>query len=241
MLGMVFVLPIGFAMQPVIARLYEGRHMKRLEDVYTVSTKWATVAGVPAMIFLALYASDILTALYGRSYTRGAEVLAILALAQLVNTASGPCGQVVSMVGRSDLVFANSLVALTLNVVLNVLLIPHYGMIGAAIAWAAAIVLVNLMRLYQVWRVLHVHPFHGWPTRVSVALGVFTAAALAAHVGLDQRGPLGDVLMGAVVGTVAYVASSTYSESLRSARPAGCCDRSGRRIRRVWGVLAAGH
>ena len=204
MLGMVFVIPIGTAMQPTIARLYELRDMRALEAVYSSATKWTSVAGAPAMIFLAVYSSQVLTALYGHQYARGATVLEILAVAQIVNAASGPCGQVVSMVGRSDLVFANSLAALALNIVLNVILIPEIGMVGAALAWAAAIILVNILRIYQVWRVLHVHPFHRWPRAVALALGVFAGAAVVASLGLDRWTPLVDVIAGALAASAAY-------------------------------------
>ena len=42
---------------------------------------------------------------------------------------------------------------------LNLILIPRYGMTGAAVAWSASILLNNLLPLVQVWRLIGLHPF----------------------------------------------------------------------------------
>ena len=52
--------------------------------------------------------------------------------------------------GRSSWSLVNGLLAVVVNVGLDVLLIPRYGIIGAAIGWSAAIVLTNLLPLAQV-------------------------------------------------------------------------------------------
>jgi len=108
--------------------------------MYGFATKWSTIAGCPPLLFLALFATPVVTVLYAPSYARGAWPLALLAIGQTVNAATGPCGHVVTMIGRSDLVLKNSVAALVLNLVLNLALIPPYGMIGAGLAWGVSIV-----------------------------------------------------------------------------------------------------
>jgi O-antigen/teichoic acid export membrane protein len=203
--GMIFILPIGIAFQPVITRLYTAGDRARLRQMYSFATKWATLAGVPPLLFLALYATPVITALYEPGYERGAWVLALLALAQTVNAATGPCGHLVTMVGRSDLVFVNSLAALVLNLVLSVALIPPFGLVGAGLAWAVSIVAWNFYRLFQAWQVLRIHPFHGWPARAAVALAVFAFTAGAARLALDGEPALLAIVAGAAVATAAYV------------------------------------
>ena len=48
---------------------------------------------------------------------------------------------------------------LVLNVLLNVLLIPRYGIVGAAAAWAVSLAVVNGLRVLQVWLTMRMLPF----------------------------------------------------------------------------------
>jgi O-antigen/teichoic acid export membrane protein len=205
--GMMFILPIGIAFQPVIARLYAIGDRERLASMYRFATKWSTLAGGPPLLFLAIFATPVILLLYPDPYARGAWAMALLALGQTVNAATGPCGHMVTMVGRSDLVLTNSLAALVINLVLNVALIPPYGMVGAGIAWGVSIVLWNLIRLYQAWSVLHMHPFGPWVPRSGLVLAVFCAAAAAMRLLLEGEPPLVQIVAGAAVATVAGVAA----------------------------------
>jgi O-antigen/teichoic acid export membrane protein len=204
LLGMVFILPIGIALQPVISRLLANGEEERLRMMYAFATKWSTIVGVPPLLFLAIFASPVLRVLYQHSYSRGTWPLILLALAQIVNAMTGPCGHIVTMSGRSDLVFLNSVAALVVNLVLNVVLIPPYGMIGAGAAWAISIVFWNLLRLWQVWHILRIHPFFGWPSRVAVAIAAFAAAALVVKFSLGSVSPPVGVAVAATVTALFY-------------------------------------
>ena len=78
--GMMFILPIGIAFQPVIARLYAIGDRGALASMYRFATKWSTLAGCPPLLFLAIFATPVIALLYPNSYTRGAWPMAILAL-----------------------------------------------------------------------------------------------------------------------------------------------------------------
>ena len=71
--------------------------------------------------------------------------------------------------GRSSWSLINGLLAVVVNVGLDVLLIPRYGITGAAIGWSAAIVVTNLMPLAQLAATVRLHPF-GRGTFISVGV-----------------------------------------------------------------------
>jgi O-antigen/teichoic acid export membrane protein len=83
----------------------------------------------------------------------------VLALAMLVATGCGMVDMLLTMGGRTSWNLGNTLLALTVNVGLNLLLIPPLGILGAALAWAAAILANNLVPLAQIGLVLRLHPF----------------------------------------------------------------------------------
>jgi O-antigen/teichoic acid export membrane protein len=87
------------------------------------------------------------------------EALVILCIAQLFNLGTGNVTIILLMVGKSSWNLINSAVSLTVNVGLNLILIPRLGITGAAIAWAASIVVSNLAAVLEVHYLLRIRPF----------------------------------------------------------------------------------
>ena len=118
------------------------------------------------------------------------------------------------MSGRSVQSLVNNLSALATNLVLNLLLIPRIGLVGAAIAWAAAIVISNALPTFQIEKAVGFRA-----NDRKTALAAFLALTcvgllplLAWLVGL----PPSWRLVSAVVGLVAYaVALFHYRDDLR--------------------------
>ena len=76
----------------------------------------------------------------------------ILIAAQFFNLATGPTGSFLNMTGLERTSFRNGIIGAALVVILSVLLIPHFGTIGAAIASAASTVFRNSAATVAVWR-----------------------------------------------------------------------------------------
>ena len=74
-------------------------------------------------------------------------------------TVCGMVNMLHNMAGRTSWTLANSLVALAVMVVVDLLLLPRLGILGAGIGWAAAIVTNNAVPLTQLWRSMGLHPF----------------------------------------------------------------------------------
>ncbi len=159
---------IGTAVQPRISALSARGEFAALQDLYRVSTSWVMVATWPFYLTF-LVQADWLMRVFGEEYASGAVVLQILSAVMLIATACGAVDAVLLMAGRSTLTMINSWVALILNVGLNIWLLPHIGIVGAAVAWAAAILATNLVPLVQVKVTLGVHPFGLITTLAAVA------------------------------------------------------------------------
>ena len=111
--------------------------------IYAAATGWVVRLSLPAFVALLVFPDELLR-LFGPDFAAGAAVTVILALGQLVNAATGPCGTLLNMSGRVALNMADNLAALVLNVLLNLWLIPAYGIVGAAVAWAVSLAAVNV-------------------------------------------------------------------------------------------------
>ena len=90
--------------------------------------------------------------------------MVILGLTMLLATACGQVDMVLITTGRSSWSLVNGLLALVVNVGLDLLLIPRFGITGAAIGWAAAIIVTNLIPLAQLAISKRLNPFGRGPS-----------------------------------------------------------------------------
>ncbi|GEM_PF-530587 len=207
---------ISMAAQPQFAELFAMGARDRVNMIYRATTAWVILLLWPLYLLILVYGRQFL-AIFGHSYTAGDTVLIILSLSMLLSAACGQVDVVLITAGKSTWSLANGLVAMVLNVGLDVLLIPRYGITGAAIGWAIAITVANLMPLAQLGVIARLHPL-GRGSVVACALSVacFGAIPLATRV-LLGAGPLG-ILAGVVIGTGAMGAGLwRFREPLRLA------------------------
>ncbi len=122
---------------PMIASLYHAREMRRLEDVYRVSTRWGLYLCLPIFLALGFASRDFLTLLFGQKYAGGSQALMILLIGQFFNVGSGAVGYLLIMARRQKEWLAVSAGSVAANILLNWLLVPRWGIVGCA--WAASI------------------------------------------------------------------------------------------------------
>jgi O-antigen/teichoic acid export membrane protein len=170
---------ISMAAQPQFTELFAMGASRRANVVYQATTSWLILLTWPMYLLVMVYGTEFL-AIFGHSYQAGYAVLVILGITQLVAAACGQVDMVLITTGRSSWSLVNGLLAVVVNVSLDLLLIPRYGITGAAIGWAAAIGVANLMPLIQVARSVRLHPFgRGTFIACALCLACFGAVPLA--------------------------------------------------------------
>jgi O-antigen/teichoic acid export membrane protein len=159
---------------------------------------------------MAIFPATVL-GIFGHQFTSGAVALTILSLAMMINLGTGNVTVVLLMGGKSSLSAYNALAALSVNVVLNLLLLPRIGIAGAAIAWAASIAVDNIAPVIEVWLTLGIGSFGSgyW-------LAVSTSAACFGITGLLVRGLMGATFPALVVAITAGVIA--FAGALYAAR-----------------------
>ncbi|MCW2836864.1 MAG: multi antimicrobial extrusion protein MatE [Marmoricola sp.] len=146
-------------LQPKFTALLAGQEHESLREVYQVSAAWSMIIAWPMYMIVAATPLAYL-GLFGPEYSsNGVAVVLLMAGAMLFSVASGPADTLLLMSGRSALSLMNSLAALALDVVLCVMLIPSMGITGAALAWAIAVGIRNVLSLVQVRVMLSIVSF----------------------------------------------------------------------------------
>ncbi|MGA5301386.1 polysaccharide biosynthesis C-terminal domain-containing protein [Nucisporomicrobium flavum] len=161
---------ISQSVQPRLAEALAVGDRASANHLYQTATGWLVLVTWPINLLVILFAPLYLR-LFGESYVAGTPVVVVLACAMLVATGCGMVDMVLAMAGRTSWNLYNVLVALVVTIGLDVLLIPRYGALGAAIGLACAMVANNLLPLVQVGRVARLHPF-GRGTLAAGALSV---------------------------------------------------------------------
>lgn len=171
-----FVVLIQFAnqglsqsVQPRLAEALSTGDHAAARRLYQVATGWLVLVTWPISLLVIAFAPHYLR-LFGAGYAAGAPVVWVLAAAMLVATGCGMVDMVLAMAGRTSANLGNVLIALAVTVGLDVLLIPRWGALGAAVGLAGAMVVNNLLPLAEVYRGTGLHPF---------GVGTLSAAVLA--------------------------------------------------------------
>lgn len=171
--------------------------------LYQVTTAWIVVVSWPVLLILAAY-SPVLMQVFGSPYRRGAEALTILALAALVNAGTGNNAIVLLMAGKSRTNLSIAMVGFLLNVVINLVLIPREGYVGASVAWAVSIVCTNVLVGYMLWRTLRFLPFGlGWLAAAASSLLAFGIPGLVLRMSSRTSGS--DLLVAIAGGSGLYL------------------------------------
>jgi O-antigen/teichoic acid export membrane protein len=177
---------IRLAIAPQLSALLSNAEHDRAQRLYQVATWWLIALSWPLYLGLAAFAPFVL-GIFGPNYPSGQTALLILSLAMLVNLGTGNVTVVLLMGGKSSWNLFNAAGALALNIVLNLVLIPRYGMNGAAIAWTVSIVFDNVASVLEVWLLLRLRPFGpGYGTAAGLALLCFGLVGWIARAVLGE-------------------------------------------------------
>jgi O-antigen/teichoic acid export membrane protein len=194
---------------PFVTQLVARGDRDRLAAVLQTATRWVVLAAAPVLVLLVVVGGPLLR-VFRQPSARGWAAMSILAGAFLVDAFTGPVGHVLTMSGRSWLNLLNNAVSLVCNVALNLVLIPRFGLIGAAVSWAVVIAGTNVARLIQVRRIFGIGPFSRSLVKPVVALAAGALGGVAARIalsGLVASRPAAGIAAVAAVFGVTYVVS----------------------------------
>jgi O-antigen/teichoic acid export membrane protein len=141
---------------PVIARMYANKDSIGLQHATERVAQATLLASAPIAAALAFFPGVYLS-LFGGSFRTGGTALVILAVAQLVNAAAGPAGNILIMTGHERAAVGGVGVGLLANVVLGVVLVPPLGATGGAIAAGTSLILWNAILVVRARSCLRVN------------------------------------------------------------------------------------
>jgi len=136
---------------PMISEFYHDGQNAKLQEVVSLGVLISTLFAV-LVVLVVIFFTDPILLLFGKEFTGGKLPLFILVGGQMVNAIMGPVGFIMTMTRhhrQASMIISMSAIV---NIVLNLLLIPKFGMIGAAIATTVTMLIWNVVFWFYIRR-----------------------------------------------------------------------------------------
>jgi len=144
---------------PLFSDLYTKNEDKKINEVYKISAKWAIYISAPFLTIILISPGEILSVIYGEPFRDGSNILLILIIGQVINLITGSVNPLLGMTGNHKFLFKLSATIFLFNIIFNIALIPHFGLIGAAISTSLSLSTLYIFEIIWVKKNLNLWPY----------------------------------------------------------------------------------
>ncbi len=122
---------------PVISRLVGKDDLSAIRSATDTAQRWTLLLSMPLAIVMMVFSGDIIATLFGAAYRPGALAMSIITFAYLLRCYASGLANVLAAMRLVGLELKVYLLVAAVNVGLNIMLIPRFGMEGSAAATVA--------------------------------------------------------------------------------------------------------
>ncbi len=145
-------------LMPIFAGIFASYDKNALHTMQKAATKWIIAFTVPLFVLLVLFSESILDLLLGRDTVIGAVPLMLAATGYFINAVFGVLNIILNASGNTKLTLLNTSAYIVLNIVFDMLLIPRFGLVGAALAGALSMLVLNIMAMIENYKLFDIVP-----------------------------------------------------------------------------------
>ena len=147
--GLVRMILFAFAgiFAPIFSEHYFKKNKNGMKDSYQSSSKYILAFSLPIFIFLFIFSEPMLL-VFGTEF-QNYFALKVLLLGIFIQTIFGLGSSTLTMSGYTKFNLLNVSIALFLNIISNSILIPLYGLTGAALATSFALIVLSTLRYFE--------------------------------------------------------------------------------------------
>ena len=209
-LCLVAIQSFKFLYVPNASRLLARQDHAGISEMYWRTTLWVSVLSFPAFAVACFLAEPVTTTLFGERYAGSAILLAIMSAATYFNACLGLNGYTLQVFGRTRPILINNTLGTVAIVAASLLLVPSLGALGAALAAAGSVVLLNALNQYALARSTPIGPV---PRGVALAYARIAAGALVL-LGLRLSLPEQPIWLAAAVIAVSLIVLRSNRDEL---------------------------
>ena len=150
---------IMYLFLPVISQLYGENNMAEIKNVYKKVSKYLLLINIPIFLIIFILSEDIVSLFFGKEYLNAFLPLVILSIGYLSFSLSDISMNMLSVMKKTKTISAVIFLFALVNAVLNYILIPKYGIIGAATATSSSFVVGTILMISICYYHSKLHPF----------------------------------------------------------------------------------
>lgn len=150
-LNTIALIAINSIASPKFSEIYSSEGKRRFRRIVQQTTALACFISLPVFIVILSVPERILE-VFGQEFVIGKTALIILSVGQIVSAFSGSTMIVLNMTGREKVGRNILIITAVINIVVNYLLIPQYGIVGAAIATMSSTIFWNLISVMYIYK-----------------------------------------------------------------------------------------
>lgn len=162
---------------PLLSNAFEKGDLREVNALYTEAAINQLLIGLLLFIGIVINLPSLFALMpKGEDFAAGTWVVILIGLGKLLDIMAGVNGEIIVMSKyyRFNLIAVSILALLT--ILFNYLLIPNFGLTGAALASMAAIIFYNVVKYIFVYQKFGIQPFT-WRTLKALLLGCLVLAA----------------------------------------------------------------
>ncbi|MFC6787159.1 flippase [Halobaculum halobium] len=156
---LLFIESIAFMYLPEVSDLYKEGALEQVSDIYRTVTKWVVFLSAPFVLTALAFPNYVLTFIYSANYGYATTAFVILVVGFSSHILNGPNRGTLVAFGKTRRLLGFDLGTLAANFALNVVLIPRFGIAGAAVATGSSYLLRNAMMTWYLNREFRIIPF----------------------------------------------------------------------------------
>jgi O-antigen/teichoic acid export membrane protein len=164
---------LGYLTGPIFSELESKDEYEKLNKLYTITARWLVVLTFPIFSIVLLAPELLLGTVFGEQYRTAGFAVLILISGQFLTRPVGLSDRVLMAKGETKIIMYITFTMAGLNIGLNIILIPIYGVVGAAITTAVAGLLKNSGQAVYIYYSSDIHPFANdfiYPTIIVVSV-----------------------------------------------------------------------
>lgn len=134
---------------PLINKEFSRKNWETIKQLSQQVGKWIFIINLPIFLIILLFPGAIINLLFGSTYLIAENALRILAIGFFISSLFNISGNLIGMVGKSKIMLINIIITSLINIILNIILVPRYGINGAAISTTIVWILLSIALLFE--------------------------------------------------------------------------------------------
>lgn len=159
--ALMFIFPtaLTYLLLPIITHFYSKNEFGEIKKIYKVVSRWIFIVNLPILLMMIFFSPQIISIIFGNNYLPASFALGMLSVGYMFYTFSYSTGShILSMAKKTKTILLITLIFAILNILLNYLLIPPYGINGAAIATSSSFILASIIYFIFTYKTIKCFP-----------------------------------------------------------------------------------